>query len=599
METKKTRPSQLVHVRHKESIHLTSQMVTQRGNTDRGRSSELSQAVTLSTRSTSKENRTVSILRPHGESRRIFLGLTLVSAGLFCTTLSHIYQAGHRLDSLPRQESSNLRPPTSVNDSLCRIYLAESSIPNGGLGVFTTEFIPKGGQVGDPGLCIQVHIPEGVGADQLFSHTHGTNAFFFGAERHGRQFCSGISTIVNTQMKRSNMAITALQRPSNAGLTRFDSPGAGAISLHYGQFHSVLKNIPAGTEITYDYGDWELPGEETKVTKQIMPHRPLGFIRQHGMCMDNIKVKPSLIAHAGRGAFASRAISTGDLVAPAPLIMIQNKHAFQENELLRNYMFEVVSGSLMAFVPYGEGVNFINHSRKPNVGLRWSTNKFHRGNLLTLSEHDFWEKAWPGALILEVYALRFIRPDEELVLDYGDSWETAWNNHVKHWKQKSKLSYVYPSDLDETEVLRTVKEQEMHPYPSNLAMACFNPFADDSSSDEEQDELEFRMTERVLEEEDYNCWCHVLDKAYDGKEEEILYTVSLQCSGRSEYHDYDSSIPKSQQEILTKVPRPAIRWENKPYQGDQFLKDAFRHSMAFPENLFPEQWKRVTSASTM
>jgi len=42
----------------------------------------------------------------------------------------------------------------------CGIYLAESSIPNGGLGVFTTEFIPNGGHVGPEGLCILVNIPD-------------------------------------------------------------------------------------------------------------------------------------------------------------------------------------------------------------------------------------------------------------------------------------------------------------------------------------------------------------------------------------------------------------------------------------------------------
>lgn len=511
---------------------------------------------------------------------------------LFCTTLSQIQKAGNRLDSIPRESSSNLRPSTLV-ESQCRVYLAESSIPNGGLGVFTTEFIPKGGHVGGPGLCIQVHIPA-RGADQLFTHTHGNNAWFLGTEHDARQLCPGISTIVNTQMTKSNMAITALERPSNAGLTRFQSPGAGAISHNYGQYHSAVRNIPAGTEITYDYGDWQLPGEESKVEKLIMPHRSLSFLREHGMCMDNIVSKPSLIPHAGRGAFASRAISTGGLVTPAPLIMIQDKNSLNKNELLRNYMFEV-EGSNMAFVPYGEGVNFINHSSKPNVGLRWSTNKFHQGSLLSVSETEFWKEAWPGALILEVYTLRFIRQGEELVMDYGSGWEQAWKEHVKRWRKKSEDEYVYPSELDETEVLRTVKEQETMPYPFNLGTACFNPLVDEMS-DAEPFESEWRIPEGVPEDEDYNCWCHILDKDYNRKEEEVLYTVSLQCHDRSKYHMYDSSVPKSTQQILSKVPRHAIRWENRPYQSDQFLEDSFRHSIEFPDVLFPKQWK---SDSTM
>ena len=56
---------------------------------------------------------------------------------------------------------------------------------------------------------------------QLFSHTHGCNSMFWGTANQGRQFCPGISTICNTQMHKSNMALTNLPRPSNAVLSRF------------------------------------------------------------------------------------------------------------------------------------------------------------------------------------------------------------------------------------------------------------------------------------------------------------------------------------------------------------------------------------------
>lgn len=302
----------------------------------------------------------------------------------------------------------------------------------------------------------------------------GDNAWTWGTENQVRQFCPGISTIVNTQSERSNMAITSIARPSNAGLTRFESPGAGAITHHYGQYHVALKDIPAGTEITYDYGDWELPGEESKVEKRIMPHRSLTFLREHGMCMDNISVQASMLPHAGRGAFASRAIASGRLIAPTPLMVVHDKTTFHKNELLLNYMFEI-EDTKMVLVPYGEGVAFINHSTKPNVGLRWSSSNFHQSSLLETSQSEFKKKVWPGALILEFYALRFIRPGEELLLDYGPTWDQAWKEHVTNWKPRNKKTYVYPSDLDETVDLRTVSEQESKPYAPNLATICRNP----------------------------------------------------------------------------------------------------------------------------
>jgi len=156
--------------------------------------------------------------------------------------------------STPSPKHHQLSDPR--NDK-CGIYLAESSIPNGGLGVFTIEFIPTGGHVGPEGLCILVNIPKDGGANQLWSHTHGCNSMFWGTENQGRQFCPGISTICNTQMHKSNMALTNLPRPSNVGLSRFKSPGAGAISYQHAQNHLASSDIPAGAEVTYDYGEWK------------------------------------------------------------------------------------------------------------------------------------------------------------------------------------------------------------------------------------------------------------------------------------------------------------------------------------------------------
>ena len=551
-------------------------MALQRLQGDRGRAltDERSDDPRLSIRSSSKE-RTPSIFNQR--SSRL-MGLSLLVSGLLLAFLrvrdSDVNRFGTEVDH------HNLR--STASDSQCLVYLAESSIPNGGLGVFTARNVPLGGQIGDLGACILVKIPRS-GANQLYSHTHGSNSWTWGTENGVRQFCPGISTIVNTQSQKSNMAITSIARPTNAGLTRFKSPGAGAVTHHYGQYHVALKDIPAGSEITYDYGDWKLPGEESKVEKRTMPHRPLTFLREHGMCMDNIAVKASTLPHAGRGAFASRAMKSGDLVAPAPLIVIKDKSSFHENELLLNYMFEI-EGTKMAFVPYGEGVTFINHSKKPNVGLRWSSSKFHQAGLLELTQSSFEKKVWPGALIVEVVALRLIRPGEELFLNYGATWEQAWTEHVAHWKPSDIENYVYPSGIDETLDLRTVTEQETKPYAPNLATVCRNPFW-------ERGPFEYQWEEPASHPEDvsWNCWCHILEKEVDRKEEELGYTVSLQCH---DYKEYDPSVPRSKQQILANVPRHAIHWENKPFQSDQFMNSVFRHPMTFPSELVPTQWKR-------
>jgi hypothetical protein len=59
--------------------------------------------------------------------------------------------------------------------------------------------------------------------------------------------------------------------------------------------------------------------------KQYQTVRDLNWLQTNGRCMDNIRAGPSTIPHAGRGAFATRFIPKGHVVAPAPLIHIVDK----------------------------------------------------------------------------------------------------------------------------------------------------------------------------------------------------------------------------------------------------------------------------------
>ena len=53
--------------------------------------------------------------------------------------------------------------------------------------------------------------------------------------------------------------------------------------------------------------------------------RPLSWLQSYGRCMDNIRPGPSTIPHAGRGAFATREMKEGTIVAPVPLIQIPSE----------------------------------------------------------------------------------------------------------------------------------------------------------------------------------------------------------------------------------------------------------------------------------
>jgi SET domain-containing protein len=43
------------------------------------------------------------------------------------------------------------------------------------------------------------------------------------------------------------------------------------------------------------------------------------------------------------------------------------------------------------------------------------------------------ETHYSAGLAMTFVATQDIQPGEEIFLDYGDSWEKAWNEHVEKW----------------------------------------------------------------------------------------------------------------------------------------------------------------------
>lgn len=279
----------------------------------------------------------------------------------------------------------------------------------------------------------------------------------------------------------------------------------------------------------------------------------------------------------------------GAVVAPAPLQSFPDRKAFSDaagrEQLIVNYCLQP-KHSKMLFFPYGQGVGLINHSTRPNVALQWSKNPLHHADWVNMSLDDYWTVSKPGGIILEVVALRPIAAGEELFMDYGSDWQAAWDKHVAAWSPVGGAgSYVYPAEMDETAVLRTVQEQETDPYPDNLITVCQTP--DWSSRGED------RTTEWY--DSGWFWWqgmtyCHILDREM-GDDGKPYYSVSLVFHSFGKYLDYNPQTPRSQMYIDTKVPRRAIRFVERPYMDDEHLLQAFRHPIEFPEELVPDAWK--------
>eukprot|EP00529_Nitzschia_sp_RCC80_P012381 CAMPEP_0113482576 /NCGR_PEP_ID=MMETSP0014_2-20120614/22991_1 /TAXON_ID=2857 /ORGANISM="Nitzschia sp." /LENGTH=573 /DNA_ID=CAMNT_0000376099 /DNA_START=131 /DNA_END=1848 /DNA_ORIENTATION=+ /assembly_acc=CAM_ASM_000159 len=197
--------------------------------------------------------------------------------------------------------------------------------------------------------------------------------------------------------------------------------------------------------------------------------RRLDWLEENGLCMDNIRPGPSSIPYAGRGAFATRRIPKGGLVAPAPLIQIPDEEILDMHELktvrfesteveeeeesmfvrddeedaeptgiqlLMNYCWGHPESSMLLF-PTGAVVNYINHNSdksKVNAKMVWSDHPSNRKEWFNIPPEEMLRTGSDYiGLLMELVATKDIEEDDEIFLDYGESWEASWNEHTAEW----------------------------------------------------------------------------------------------------------------------------------------------------------------------
>ena len=346
---------------------------------------------------------------PRGLSSRLAILLGAVVGGMVLSQMRSLssddYDEIIVSASSLYSSSPGLRTTTSANaaesQSQCRLYLAESAIPHGGLGIFTAVGVPPD-TVLNVDQCIYVHDAPSFEGFQLRTHSYGRNTFFGQFEgRNSRAACEGLATLMNTMPVTAITAkLVSPPKADNAGLDRRTSPGAGAITQYYGIKTISIDIIPAGSEITHDYGDWDFHGDPKDYIK---PVRPTEWLHENGFCIDNIDILPATDPEMGRGAFSTRYLSKGSVVAPAPMQVYPRRQDFTKKgreALIVNYCFQA-KGSDLLFFPYGPAVNLINHSQnKANVYIRWSRASVAHPQWLDLPLKQFWEMTYPGGIIL-------------------------------------------------------------------------------------------------------------------------------------------------------------------------------------------------------
>ena len=321
--------------------------------------------------------------------------------------------------------------------------------------------------------------------------------------------------------------------------------------------------------------------------------RSKDWLKQNGMCIDNMYAAQSTISQAGRGAFASRNLKQGQTISPMPTIAIHKQFLRQfqgEREVIKAQAFNYVYGhekSSIALLPYSPIVNFVNnHEDKSRVNARiqWSTSPYHDKSWEAQSAEYIISQRRVG-LIMDLVATKDIEKDDEIFIDYGKSWDEAWADHIDHWEPSSTSEDYTPiGELNARKELQTEEEQESVPLGSNVNIMC-SLNLDGLIYDINHGERTFKWKDYAVDtdtlegsESDQSfCGIDRRSRVEDSDSKESVYRIYLEGEGGRRLYIDD-------------VPRDAIRFTDKPYESDHHLNNAFRHYIHVPDGMFPAPW---------
>lgn len=558
---------------------------------------------------------------------------------------------------------------SQVRSEECGVYLAPSTIPGAGLGMFAGKDFKAGERVtwGDVIIPL-VEISWNNGNEYFFwlwdEYTWGHSihdSMEFETELHSDLAAAspGIGAAVNCILGLVNIEDTS-SKCDSGGLHRNTDPGVGAFTPYHDRGSVATRNITAGDELFIDYGSkyfisreriygqiplhdtykeadpimyrfhrlqslilkyysealqndlWKiatglgtrisnaLPSNVEDLSEDLLrkgtayvyekrSHRGVEWLEENGQCMDNIRNGQSTIPQAGRGAFATRFIPAGGLVAPAPLIHIPNKTVLAvydvlpsvneyigrnvsapiHQQLMMNYCFGHPDSDVL-LSPYGALVSLINHSpTQANTRIVWSSEMRHPEWLH--SSPMSMDEVHHSGLMFNFVALRDIEEGEEILIDYGREWQAAWDDHVANWKPPPGADKYEPAfDRNENfdSILPTPTEGGVG---VDVKLWVRGHYAGLTGVDIHNEFVRAEILDRyTMPNNEIRYRAYVLREMERGAMTMVEYKV-----------------------ILWSLPRDAFVFDDLPYTRDHVMPWSFRHYIGIPDDMFPESWKRT------
>lgn len=346
------------------------------------------------------------------------------------------------------------------------------------------------------------------------------------------------------------------------------------------------------------------------VARSKVPHilRSIEWLEEHGCCLDHIRPGRSSLRQAGQGAFATRKIKQGQVIAPMPVLHIlrselelytsEPEYQLMGHQILLNYGYGHPDSSII-LLPYAPYVNYVNHNvTMCNAELRWSLLATHKDGWMQRAPADLALNEEHVGLVMEMVASRDISPGGEIFINYGESWEQSWTRHLQEWMPTSSV-YAYSSAAELNQKVEWIKtENELRHAPHNGNVSTYCQVNDPQTATRMGMSELYEGVPKLLWQYDHSVFvgtafaleCSIIDRtagdvddAYDRSDSirpmNVRYTALLYASQDAGYVEFHN------------VPREAIRFVDKKQASDLFLKTAFRHEILLPEEMVPPAWR--------
>lgn len=347
------------------------------------------------------------------------------------------------------------------------------------------------------------------------------------------------------------------------------------------------------------------------------------WLEEHGLCVDNLRPGKSTIPDAGRGAFANRPVKEGDTISPVPMFAIQDEAVLQlftetkaikgedgniiewvidqdkaaaGSHLLLNYCFGHGESTLL-LLPEAPIVNLINHAptkKQVNAFLQWSKHD-HIYNDHFLQDRPLTEwRRNPGLIVMELVATRDIAVGEEILIDYGSSWDEAWNTYKEAFDGAYSSDKVWPMRaLD----LRSLYKDAPYPvdiqigqtpYPEGIATVCF------VESVEELPDGEPKVNSARL---GVRLWLgpKPITKVTGLNMGlcDLMERIEVVDDGMKSYNYTAFMMFNNEKMEIRNIPQQAITLVDRPYSSDIHTKNAFRRWIDIEDHRFPQAWRNL------